>query len=261
MDPNQQVQVPIDDPNADTEWNDILRKHGVIPEKPPSPTPLIQEALEQARHLAHENRLEGKDLEELDELEEDEDEEFLDSYRAKRMQELAHITTKSVYGQVYPVQKPEYPVAVTEESMKAWVCVLLTSSSGMNVESQRLVEVWRELAGRWGDVKFCQMRADLCIEGYPDKNTPTVLVYREGEIRRQVVTLRELGGDRTGSGEVEQLLIGLGAIKHGDPRLKKKGSDGDGDEEGRQRDGRAVRGSKRGVSDGKDDDDGDSDWK
>lgn len=61
--------------------NDILRKHGVIPEKPPSPTPMIEEALTQARELAHENRLEGKDLDELDELEEDEDEDFLNHYR------------------------------------------------------------------------------------------------------------------------------------------------------------------------------------
>lgn len=61
--------------------NDILRKHGVIPEKPPSPTPIIQEALEQARELAYENRLEGKDLDELAELEDEEDEDFLESYR------------------------------------------------------------------------------------------------------------------------------------------------------------------------------------
>lgn len=70
--------------NHDTECklrNDILRKHGVIPEKPPSPTPMIEEALIQARELAHENRLEGKDLDELDELEDDEDEDFLNQYR------------------------------------------------------------------------------------------------------------------------------------------------------------------------------------
>lgn len=95
------VNVPIDDPNADTEWyslysqnyryiqlidtsylrNDILRKHGVIPEKPPSPTPMIEEAILEGRRLAHENRLEGKDLDELDELEDEEDEEFLAIYR------------------------------------------------------------------------------------------------------------------------------------------------------------------------------------
>lgn len=61
--------------------NDILRKHGVIPEKPPSPTPIIEEAILEARRLAHENRLEGKDLDELDELEDEEDEEFLAIYR------------------------------------------------------------------------------------------------------------------------------------------------------------------------------------
>lgn len=37
----------------------------------------------------------------------------------------------------------------------------------------------------------------MCIEGYPEKNTPTILVYRDGEIRRQFVTLRELNGVRT----------------------------------------------------------------
>lgn len=64
--------------------NDILRKHGVIPEKPPSPTPIIQEALLEARRQAHENRLEGKDLDELDELEDEEDDTFLAKYRSVR---------------------------------------------------------------------------------------------------------------------------------------------------------------------------------
>ncbi|KAI9781367.1 MAG: hypothetical protein M1816_002387 [Peltula sp. TS41687] len=75
------VNVPIDDPNADTEWNDILRKHGIIPEKPPSPTPLIEAALLSAQARAHSNRLEDKDLDELAELEDEEDEEFLNQYR------------------------------------------------------------------------------------------------------------------------------------------------------------------------------------
>jgi hypothetical protein len=62
--------------------NDILRKHGIIPEKPPSPTAMIEESLIEARRLAHENRLEGKDLDELAELEDEEDEDFLNQYRS-----------------------------------------------------------------------------------------------------------------------------------------------------------------------------------
>lgn len=61
--------------------NDILRQKGIIPEKPQDPEPLIQEALVEAEHKAHENRLEDKDLNELDALEDDEDEEFLEQYR------------------------------------------------------------------------------------------------------------------------------------------------------------------------------------
>ncbi|KAF1913461.1 thioredoxin-like protein [Ampelomyces quisqualis] len=220
--PDMPVEVPVDDPNADTEWNDILRKHGVIPEKPPSPTPMIQEALEEARKLAHENRLEGKDLEELDALEDDEDDDFLESYRQKRMAELATTTAASVYNQVYHLQKPDYSRDVTEASKSAFVLVLLTSSQGTNTESRVLIEIWRELAQRFGDVKFCQMRADLCIEGYPDKNTPTVLVYKDCDIKKQIVTLGELGGVRTNTQDLEKLLVDLGAVKLNDQRLHKK---------------------------------------
>lgn len=66
---------------TDTTRNDILRKHGIISEKPPSPTPMIEEAIAKAREEAHASRLEYKDLDELDELEDDEDAEVLEHYR------------------------------------------------------------------------------------------------------------------------------------------------------------------------------------
>ena len=113
------------------------------------------------------------------------------------MAELSTVTAASVYNQVYHLQKPDYSRDVTEASSKAYVLVLLTSSHGTNVESRVLIDIWRDLALRFGDVKFCQMRADLCIEGYPEKNTPTVLVYKDGDIKKQLVTLRELRGPRT----------------------------------------------------------------
>ncbi|KAF2397344.1 phosducin family protein [Trichodelitschia bisporula] len=244
---NDPVEVPIDDPNADTEWNDILRKHGIIPEKPPSPTPMIQEALEEARRLAHENRLEDKDLDELADLEDDEDEEFLNQYRQKRLGELSTIAVASVYNQVYPVQKADWTRDVTDESKKAFVFVLLTSSQGMNVESRVMVEIWRELAVKFGDVKFCQIRGDLCIEGYPDKNTPTILIYKDGDIRRQIVTLRELNGPQTKLQDVENLLVQVGALKQGDIRLKRKAAE--------EEEHKSIRsGNKAAVEDD------DSDW-
>ena len=223
--PDMPVNVPVDDPNADTEWNDILRKHGIIPEKPKDPEPIIQEALLEAAQRAHENRLEDKDLDELAELEDEEDEAFLEQYRKRRLAELSSLEKKSIYGQVYGLQKPDYARDVTEESSKAFVLVNLTSSLGTNVESRVLTELWRQAAVKFGDVKFCQIRADLCIEGYPERNTPTILVYKDGDIKRQIVTLAQLNGPRSSMRDIERVLLEVGAITENDVRLKRKDSD------------------------------------
>jgi hypothetical protein len=113
------------------------------------------------------------------------------------MAELSTIASASIFNQVYPLQKPDYSRDVTEASNKAFVLVHLTSSLGTNTESQLLTSLWREMARKFGNIKFCEIRADMCIEGYPERNTPTILVYREGDIKKQIVTLRELGGEQT----------------------------------------------------------------
>jgi hypothetical protein len=122
---------------------------------------------------------------------------YSDLHRKQRLAELSTVARASVYNQVYPVQKPDYARDVTEASKKAFVLVHLTSSLETNVESRLLTELWRELARKFGEVKFCEMRADLCIEGYPERNTPTILVYHDGDIKKQLVTLKELGGKAT----------------------------------------------------------------
>lgn len=51
----------------------------------------------------------------------------------------------------------------------------------------------------------------MCIEGYPEKNTPTILVYREGQILKQLITLRELRGVKTGmEGELRGFFVKTG---------------------------------------------------
>ncbi|KAI1506066.1 thioredoxin-like protein [Biscogniauxia marginata] len=222
---DQRIAVPIDDPNADTEWNDILRKHGVIPEKPPSPTPMIEEAILEGRRIAHENRLEGKDLDELDELEDEEDDAFLEQYRQKRMQELNSLTKKAIHGSVYPISKPEYSREVTEASNNGPVFVNLTSSMGTNVESRVLSELWRQAAKEYGDIKFCEIRADKAIENYPDRNCPTILVYKNGDIVKQIVTLVTIGGVRIGMMQIDDLLVEVGAVDGKDMRVVKRKRD------------------------------------
>lgn len=147
--------------------------------------------------------------------------------RNQRLAELNTISTTSIYNQVYPLQKPDYSRDVTEASHKSFIFVLLISSLGTNVESALLTNIWRELAARFGDVKFCQIRADLCIEGYPEKNTPTVLIYKDGDIKKQLVTLKELNADKTSAADFEKLLIDLEAVKQNDVRLKRRPAEQD----------------------------------
>jgi len=163
------------------------------------------------------------------------------------MAELSNITNASIYNQVFPLQKPDYSRDVTETSKKSFVLVHLTSSLGNNVESRILTELWREMARKFGEVKFCEMRADLCIEGYPEKNTPTILFYRNGDIMKQVVTLRELGSTHISlrglsisasntrrhsahtvvDTDLEKLLVSVDAIKANDHRRSRSEEVGD----------------------------------
>ena len=114
----------------------------------------------------------------------------------KRLAEFSTLRQTSKFNQVYPLQKIDYSREVTDASKSAFVLVNLTSQ-GANVESRVLAELWRQLATKFGDIKFCEIRADMCIEGYPERNTPTILAYKDTEIRKQLVTLRELNGART----------------------------------------------------------------
>ena len=142
-------------------------------------------------------------------------------YSQKRLAELNTLQQTSLFNQVYPLQKVDYAREVTDASNNAFVLVNLTSQ-GANVESRVLTELWRQMAAKFGDIKFCEIRADMCIEGYPEKNTPTILVYKDTEIKRQLITLRELNGPRTKVEDLEKLLVDLGALKESDVRLKKR---------------------------------------
>lgn len=212
----------------------------------------------EGRRLAHENRLEGLDLDELDELEDDEDEAFLEQYRQKRMAELSNIQQKAIHGSVYPLSKPEYQREVTDSSQNGAVFVNLTASMGTNVESRVLTELWRQAAQEYGDIKFCEIRASQAIENYPDRNCPTILVYKNGDIVKQVVTLVTLGGVRTNMRHIDDLLVEVGAVPDTDLRVVKRRRAAEDEEEDRLAGNKGLRQGTIGRSNVNDDDD--DDW-
>ena len=74
----------MQDPNEDTEWNDLLRKKGILPpkQKEVSEDEVVQLLEETVREKTKEGKhLEEMDLDDLDELEDEEDERVLQQYR------------------------------------------------------------------------------------------------------------------------------------------------------------------------------------
>lgn len=215
---------------------------------------MIQEAIEEARKLAHENRLEGKDLDELDELEDLEDDAFLEQYKQKRMAELSALQKKSVHGSVYPLSKPDYQREVTDASQNGPVFVNLTSSTNTNVESRVLSDLWRQAAREYGDIKFCEMRAEQAIENYPEKNCPTILIYKNGDIVKQIVTLALIGGVRMSMLSLDKILVEVGAVPDNDMRVLKRRRDAEDAEEERLSGNKGIKTSTLANKDSDDDD-------
>lgn len=239
----------------DTEWNDILRQHGVIPERPPSPTSQIEAALDEAIKRQHDGRLEGLDMDELDALEDDEDEEFLEQYRLKRIAEIKTMASREQYGSVVRISKPEYVEQITEaskvdpknphlkRSVKAEVehsdarneivasgdpldqdntegtYVFVHISHGGVPESRLLSGLFERAAQKFPDVKFVDIDAKQINEKYALNSIPTILVYYKGNVLNQVVALEGIGGKSCNMEDIEAFLVKMGAVQPNDRRL------------------------------------------
>jgi len=76
------------------------------------------------------------------------------------------------------------------------ICVLLyVSVYACSIPECKLVEhFFYELAAKFPATKFLKSISSVCIPDYPDKNLPTVFVYRDSELQKQFIGPAELGG-------------------------------------------------------------------
>lgn len=63
--------------------------------------------------------------------------------------------------------------------------------------SQHLRPLLQRLASAHPETKFLSIPAGMCIANYPDKNVPTLLIYRNGDISGNVVAGQGLRGMKT----------------------------------------------------------------
>lgn len=204
------------DPNADTEWNDILRKKGILPSKE-SLKELEKQAEEEEERALQQSVVktyEDMTLEELEDNEDEfneEDERAIEMYRQQRLAEWRATQEKNKFGEVLEISGKDYVQEVTKAGEGLWV-ILHLYKQGIPL-CALINQHFSALARKFPDVKFIKAISTTCIPNYPDRNLPTVFVYLEGEIKAQFVGPLVFGGMNLTRDELEWKLAKSGAIK------------------------------------------------
>ena len=181
-----------------------MRAHGIIPPKPPSREDSPELPSEREQKDAARKQATVEDFDEELEDADDEEERILQRLRQERLKEIASAYTQARFGRVYPIARPDYTREVTEASKENPPGAPPNTGTGVvcflykpGVDTSQLVSGYLVmLAAKHPGTKFVSIVGNQCIPNYPDRNLPTLLIYRRGEIRRQIVGLRpEIGLD------------------------------------------------------------------
>ncbi|XP_012242825.1 viral IAP-associated factor homolog isoform X5 [Bombus vosnesenskii] len=196
------------DPNEDTEWNDILRRKGIIPEKEKEVTEdqivdIVENTINEKTGRAA-NDLENKTLDELDELEDEEDEKVLLEYRRKRIAEMKELASKSKYGEVNEISAKDYVQEINKAGDDVWV-ILHLYKAGIPLCSL-INQYLTNLAKKFPATKFLKSISTTCIPNWPDSNLPTIFIYHNGNMIKQIIGPIELRGMKLTEAELEWML-------------------------------------------------------
>ncbi|XP_076901577.1 uncharacterized protein LOC143556026 [Bidens hawaiensis] len=176
-----------------TQWDDIQRKLGNLPPKPPvfKPDPFTPAEDEDSKPKDT-NWIDSKTEEQLEDLEDDLDDNwFLEEYRRKRLAEMKNRVKVPKFGSIKPVSGSDFVREVSQAPSDVWVVVILYKDG--YPECGVLLQCMEELATMYPGTKFVKIISTDCIPNYPDRNLPTVLVYNNGAVKANYVGLYTFG--------------------------------------------------------------------
>ncbi|KAL6053727.1 Phosducin-like protein 3 [Balamuthia mandrillaris] len=205
--------LPKQNKKYGTEWDDIQRRLGNRPALEESESeedePDVAGTFKRKEQVLRERLEATEDKGEIDELEElMDDDKFFQEYRAKRLAEMKSRATKEVYGDITEISQVEYKDAV--KTPGAWVVILLYKPS--HEHSKLMNERLQELARKFRATRFLKIQAEEAIPGYPERNVPTLLIYFNGDLKKQFVSLSAFHGPSTTLADVEWALSQVGAV-------------------------------------------------
>ncbi|KAG6424795.1 hypothetical protein SASPL_115215 [Salvia splendens] len=176
-----------------TQWDDIQRKLGNLPEKPPVfQPPSFSPAEDEDSKPKDRTWIDGKTEEELEDLEDDlDDDRFLEEYRKKRLVEMREASKVAKFGSVIPISGSDFVREVSQAPQDVWVVVLLYKDGFP--ECRVLLQCLEDLAKRYPATKFVKIISTECIPNYPDRNLPTILVYNNSAVKATHVGIHSFG--------------------------------------------------------------------
>ncbi|CAH1775909.1 unnamed protein product [Owenia fusiformis] len=207
----------MQDPNADTEWNDVLRSKGILPpkqEKEITEDDIVGMLEQSIADKSREKTFDEMNADELDEMEDEIDEEeerLFEEYRRKRILEMQASQAKARFGDVREISRQDYVDEVNKAGEGVWV-VLHIYKDGIplcSLINQHLTN----LARKFPATKFLRSVSTVCIPNYPDKNLPTIFVYFQDKMMKQWIGPLEFGGTKLSQDELEWKLGQSGAIQ------------------------------------------------
>ncbi|KAL2506842.1 Thioredoxin superfamily protein [Abeliophyllum distichum] len=178
---------------ASTQWDDIQRKLGNLPEKPPAFKPSSFTPSEDEDFKAKDKAwIDEKTEEELEDLEDDlDDDRFLQEYRKKRLTEMREAVKIARFGSVVPIFGSDFVREVSQAPPDVWVVVMLYKDG--YPECRLLLECLEAMAKRYPATKFVKIISTECIPNYPDHNLPTLLIYNNSAVKATYVGLHNFG--------------------------------------------------------------------
>ncbi|UYV65047.1 PDCL3 [Cordylochernes scorpioides] len=190
-----------DNTNEDTEWNDALRKFGIIPEK--KEKEITEEEIVQLVESTVEEKMSSDCV-----------------CRKKRIEEMKLAAMKARFGEVVEISGEDYVSQVNKAGEGIWVVLHLYKPG---IPACKVINYHlQQLAQKFPTTKFLRSVSTVCIPNFPDAHLPAIFVYCNGELRIQMVGPSHFQ-ETLKLPELEWIIAQTGAIKtdlEEDPRPK-----------------------------------------
>jgi len=196
----------MEDPFEDTEWNDILRRKGVLP-KLQKEKEEDREEVDQTEKMPNLDELEDDEFEDL--MDKDDD-EFLEQYRRQRMATLEALKAKNKFGHVRQITGQDYVTEVTKASEDGTWVILHLYRDGVQL-CNVINHHFNQLAAQFPMTKFLKGVSTTVIPNYPDKNLPTIFVYHEGKMKAQIIGPQTFSNN-VSKDQLEWCFLEMGAV-------------------------------------------------